>query len=691
MKYFLQKRSLAFKMIIVIFASIYAVFSIILYYNYKISESLIKKDLEENIGNLTKATVNKSESFLKPISELPYNLARILETEKITKEKATRYLEILVKNNPEIFGMTVSLEPYYFGENQKYFSAYVFSKNGKNTLAQLGSEKYDYFNYDWYKIPKELNKDMWSEPYFDEGGGNILMATYSAPIYKYESGNKKFIGIVTADFSLDWLKEIMSEIKILKTGYPFIISKRGKFISHPNPDLIMNKTLSSLADEMNLPHLKEVSKRMMNGETDFDEVTYKNIASGKESWIAFAPMKSTGWALGLVIPCDEFSEDIENLFSEVINFAIAGSAILLLVIIMISRSITKPLRKLTSAVNIFADGDYSSQLPEINSRDEIGKLCKSFSVMQRELNKTFAKLEEYNKTLEAKVEDRTRELKGKNIELEETLNKLQDTQKQLIIQEKMASLGALTAGIAHEIKNPLNFVNNFSELAIEHSGELKEEIKKQKGKIDEKDMDYILEILNDIAQNSQKINEHGKRADSIVKSMLLHSRGKSEERMPTDINALLKEYVNLAYHGIRASDNTFNIKIETDFDSSIGTIEVVAQDISRVFLNTLNNGCYSTHEKKKQSIPGYNPVLSVSTKNLGDSVEIHIRDNGKGISKENLDKIFNPFFTTKPAGKGTGLGLSISYEIIVDRHKGIFRVESKEGEYAEFIIILPKK
>ncbi|MBD0362744.1 MAG: serine/threonine protein kinase, partial [Coleofasciculus sp. C3-bin4] len=307
-----------------------------------------------------------------------------------------------------------------------------------------------------------------------------------------------------------------------------------------------------------------------------------------------------------------------------------------------------------------------------------------------ENSRLYEQLEEYSRTLEQKVEARTQELQEKNQELATTLKKLKATQDQIIAQEKLASLGALTAGIAHEIKNPLNFVNNFAELSAELTEELLEEIENQKDRLDLESKEYIEEILSDLEQNVKKINEHGKRADNIVRGMLMHSGGKAGERQPTDINALLAEYVNLAYHGMRAKDTSFNITIETNYDDSLAPLNVVPQNISRVFLNVINNACYAAHEKKKQIGEGFSPQLLVSTKNLSDRVEIRIRDNGKGIPQESLDKIFNPFFTTKPTGEGTGLGLSISHDIIVQEHRGEIKVETERGSYAEFIITLPK-
>jgi signal transduction histidine kinase len=275
-------------------------------------------------------------------------------------------------------------------------------------------------------------------------------------------------------------------------------------------------------------------------------------------------------------------------------------------------------------------------------------------------------------------------------EREKIEDQLKDAHKQLEECEKMATLGQLTAGIAHEIKNPLNFIKNFSELTLELIQELNEELGKLAKSMDQKEVEYLKGILDDMSGNIMKISEHGKRAESIIRGMLLYAHGKSGERVPTDINAMLTEFVSLGYQGMRASDNTFNIKIEHDHDPSIGMISVVQQDIGRVFLNLINNACYATHQKKKAHPDDYSPLLKTSTRNLGDQVEIRIWDNGSGIPPSLTEKIFNPFFTTKPAGSGTGLGLSISYDIIVNQHHGEIKVETMEGEFAEFIIRLPK-
>ncbi|HVG41938.1 MAG TPA: ATP-binding protein [Chitinophagaceae bacterium] len=265
---------------------------------------------------------------------------------------------------------------------------------------------------------------------------------------------------------------------------------------------------------------------------------------------------------------------------------------------------------------------------------------------------------------------------------EKALNELKSAQTKLIQSEKMASLGELTAGIAHEIQNPLNFVNNFSEVNADLIDEMKEEIK-------EGNTEQVLELAEMMKENNLKVTEHGKRADAIVKGMLEHSRN-SGRMEPTDINALTMEYLGLSYHGLRAKDKTFNASIHTDYDETIGKAIVNPQYIGRVLLNLLNNAFYSISEKKKSVNGDYEPSVYISTKKVNDKIQIRIKDNGLGIPQVILDKIYQPFFTTKPTGKGTGLGLSLSYDIITKDHGGDLKVNTKEGEFAEFIITLPK-
>ncbi len=316
------------------------------------------------------------------------------------------------------------------------------------------------------------------------------------------------------------------------------------------------------------------------------------------------------------------------------------------------------------------------------------------------------KLEKNHKSeLERRVEERTFELKKAlsqiketNFKLETTLSKLKNAQKQVIAQEKLASLGELTAGIAHEIKNPLNFIINFSELSKEMIVELNETfanvgkdiVEGSLKDITPDDVDNIKDILQNLNENSEKIHEHGKRADSIINNMLMHSQDRKGVYQDTHINTMLQEYISLAYHSTINNYKGFAAKIETNLDANVGNVKIIPQDLGRVFLNVVSNSLYALYNKKRKLGDSFEPMLTVKTINHQDNIEIVFRDNGTGIPQEMMDKIFNPFFTTKPAGEGTGLGLSICYDIVRNIHKGEIQVDSKEGEYTDFSIFLPK-
>jgi signal transduction histidine kinase len=314
---------------------------------------------------------------------------------------------------------------------------------------------------------------------------------------------------------------------------------------------------------------------------------------------------------------------------------------------LLSKNITVPVLALRDAALKVGEGDRTQQVSS-SGKDEIGELGRAFNKMVKEL----ALAEAERKT----------------------------AQEQLIHSEKMASLGQMTAGIAHEIKNPLNFVNNFSALSVELLQELEETT----------DAEEKIEIMESLKSNLTKITNHGKRADSIVATMLQHSRGTVGAKVPTDINQLSSEYTDLAFHGVRATSRDFNCTITKNFEENLPLINAIPQDLSRVILNLLNNGFYAVADRMKKSVdPEYKPEVRVTTEKKEGSIFIHIRDNGSGIPSAIKDKIFEPFFTTKPTGEGTGLGLSLSYDIITKEHQGKMSVQSEEGSFTEFTIQLP--
>jgi len=366
--------------------------------------------------------------------------------------------------------------------------------------------------------------------------------------------------------------------------------------------------------------------------------------------------------------------------SDRITFSIffMSSLVALLMAWLVARDIARGLTALKAGAAAVGAGDLAYRI-SLKQRDELGDLARAFDDMSAHLG-----------TARRQITSAHEEEKRKGEALATALQELKQTQDRLVVQQKLASLGTLTAGIAHEIKNPLNFVTNFAEILRSLITDLRESIASQKDRIEPSEFTFIEETLADADTNASKIREHGKRADEIVKGMLMHSRGQGGQFQATNLNSLVAEYVKLAYHGLRAQDMNFNVTIEEDYDTSIPEVKVLPHDLSRVILNIVNNGAFSADKRAKRGEPGFRPTLWITTRNLDASVEIRIRDNGDGIPDAIRQKVFEPFFTTKPAGSGTGLGLSMSHDIIAQQHNGELRIESEPGKYAEFIITLPR-
>ena len=367
----------------------------------------------------------------------------------------------------------------------------------------------------------------------------------------------------------------------------------------------------------------------------------------------------------------------------VVNLSIIGGMVALALALgltaFIVRSITVPLKRLEGSMAAITRGELDVEIPQASAH-EIGAMTKTLGMLRDSL------IERDHLERERRRADA--EIRSARDAAEAALRELKAAQANLIQAEKMASLGQLTAGIAHEIKNPLNFVNNFSAVSAELIYELQDALRG--ADLDGKLRTEIGEITDTLRGNLEKIVQHGKRADGIVKNMLLHSRHGSGESRRVDINALVEESLNLAYHGARAEKPGFNITLERAFDPAAGEAMLFPQEITRVLLNLISNGFYAATKRKAEASAGYEPTVVAATRNLGDSIEIRIRDNGTGISSEAKEKMFDPFFTTKPAGEGTGLGLSLSYDIIVKQHGGSIEVETQPDEFTEFRIILPR-
>ena len=682
---FKKRESISYTIARYVFAGTVLILVVILGLNYSSSKKHMTAVILEKAQNQAENFAGRINQVFASAQRIPTVMASQLnQMEDFSSQDLSRMLESMLLENPDIFGATIAFEPGMY-QGKPHWAPYVYREDSvlKSTLLYDGAN--NYFMDDWYIVPMQLQEPFWSDPYYETSTNNedVLMITYSVPFFKERDGKRVVAGITTVDISLLWINNLMESLDVYETGYGFLITNSGRYVYHPDQRLRMNETTFSAMDEwlVNNKNLStaeadtirnqqfSVYRKMLAGESGLFMDSFMFPDWEEKAWFAYVPIRSNHWSLALVYPRDEALAEVRSLNTILILVGFFSLFVLLGFIFIVTRVLTLPIVNLTRYTKSVAEsGDYTRSVPELSSKDEIGELAYSFSILMKEIDQA-------QKTLEDRVRERTAQLV--------------EAQDLLVQSEKMASLGQLTAGVAHEIKNPLNFINNFSELSVDLTKELKEALTPVA--MNENDKSYVNEILGDLSMNAEKILEHGKRADSIVKGMLLHSRGKSGEFQLTDINNMLTEDIALGYHGMRAQDNSFNITIEEDLAKDLPQISVVPQDLSRVFLNMINNACYSVKDAGPSKPSGWIPTLRVSSRKAGNFLEVRIRDNGKGISPENIKKIFDPFFTTKPAGKGTGLGLSLSYDIVVKVHGGQIQVESTPGEYAEFIVIIPIK
>jgi sigma-B regulation protein RsbU (phosphoserine phosphatase) len=387
----LKNRGIAFKLILLITASCSLIFLLIFGYNYYATRKMIEKHIEENAKNLALSTTSKIETILKPIQEVAENMAFFLENSPYTKKDLLLYLRTMAERNPEIYAAAIAFGPYAFDSEIPFFAPYCYKEQGKVRLKYL-QDVYDYPLHDWYQIPKELDHPLWSEPYIDVGASNAIMATYSVPFYKTIKGERKFMGIVTADISLELLRDMILSIKILKTGYAFLISKNGTIVTHYNRELIMNETIFSVAEKRGDAQLREIGRKMVRGESGF--VPFRSIVRGRPCWMYYAPIPSSGWSIGVIYPKDELTEDIVRLNRIVIFLGMSGILLLSLAVVLNARSITKQLRQISEAAERIGQGNLEIELPPVKSGDEVGKLASAFHYMKTALKEYIRQLTE---------------------------------------------------------------------------------------------------------------------------------------------------------------------------------------------------------------------------------------------------------------------------------------------------------
>ncbi|NEO98807.1 MAG: HAMP domain-containing protein [Symploca sp. SIO2E9] len=399
------------------------------------------------------------------------------------------------------------------------------------------------------------------------------------------------------------------------------------------------------------------------------------VVIGEESYIAktleLGNTNNAGGKLVLLKPFAPLDQAQQQLWASISFFCLQGALITTIVGVRVTGWLTSRIFDLTWATQELANGDLNTRI-SVSGKDEVVILAQTFNLMAEQLA-------ERDKKISLQVQ-----------QLEQTLQQLKAAHKQIIAQEKLASMGSLTTGIAHEIRNPLNLINGLADVSLDLTQELIAEIENQLAQLDAQEVDYIKELVTELRENAIQIHQQGQRTEGIIQGMLMHARHGSGQRELADINALLDKAMHLSYRGMQVTDNSFHVDIESDYDQSIGSVAIVPQDISRALLNIINNAFYSVQEKKKAIGKEFTPLLTVSTKNLGNKVEISIRDNGEGVSPDVIDNIFHAFFTTKPPGKGTGLGLSFTHDIIVGQHQGEIKLETELGKYAEFILTFPK-
>ena len=543
----------------------------------------------------------------------------------------------------------------------------------------------------WYALAQQSRDFVVTPVYFDASYTQVWIISVLLGLYDGD----RFQGLVAVDILWDDILKNVEKTVLGKTGGLFLVeTQSGKILTKTREGTgrtlleVREPFRESLYDKSGG---KEAWAPILNGA----HLAVVRSEEGREFVVSSKRISSMPWT---IVAYQSRAEMREALYQSLTAFLLLDAgllAFLCLLAYLAMRNLTSPLDKLVDVMKRVRSANVDALQAPVLGSVETRELGGIFNHMLRTIGETtrekeayYARLEESHRTLEHKVEARTRELQEKNTHLERTLAQLKATQEQLVAKERLASLAALTAGIAHELKNPLNFVTNFAELSVDLVLELREGFETRQGQARDEGPSLEAPLL-ELEQNIQKIIEHGKRANSIVRDMLLHANLNASEPQWTDLNALLAMQVELARRTAQKKNPGIEVSIRKEFDSSVEQVLLFPQDFGRALLNVLNNGFYAVHHKRKQMVLAFSPELVVASRRVQGHIEVRIRDNGTGIPVPIRDKIFNPFFTTKPAGSGTGLGLSITYDIIVQEHRGSIHVESEEGQYTEVTILLP--
>ncbi len=388
----IKNTGLAAKLIILILTSTTVIFIATFSYNYLSYRNIILKELEDTIANLALATVFKIETVLRAAEKVPLTMRTCMQNHPHSAEDINRLLKSTIQDNPDIFGSAIAFAPYAFDPQKRYYAPYCYRRTGAPTVTMLGSESYHYFDLDWYQIPRELDRPIWTEPYFDEGGGNIIMSTFSVPFYRGHQNEDIIEGIITADISLLWLQEIVSSVKIYSRGYAFLISRNGKVVTHPKKQLIMQESIFSIAEDRSDESLRTLGRKMIHGESGFTTMT--DFFTDTKSWLYYAPVSSTGWSLAVIVPEDDLLHGLRKLTNKVFIIGMLGFILLVLLITFISDTITKPLGTLADKTVEIARGNLDVTLPTPKHNDEIGHLTNSFAEMRSALKEYIADLAE---------------------------------------------------------------------------------------------------------------------------------------------------------------------------------------------------------------------------------------------------------------------------------------------------------